>query len=1372
MRNIPYPAILILLFLIFLPPAYAQTGQPPPVLEPAIRFDHLTADDGLAQNSVEAILQDSRGLIWIGTQDGLSRFDGYTFTTYKHDPDNPNSLSHNFIRDIFEDRDGHLWITTNGGGANRFDPHTQTFTPYRHDPHNSNSMGGDIVFSVFQDSSGLFWFGGPFSGLTKYDATTNSYTRHPTDPALPNHLPGGGVWDIKEDDSGNLWVAADFALVKYDLKTEQFTSYPVGAGEQRLVSLHLDDEGRVWGGGSAGLYRFDPQTEQFTFIPYPARLVVNHFFVDDASGLFWIASLGEGLLQFDPRTEQFVKQFLPNPTDPHSLSEDRLNKLYRDESGVLWIGTVDRGLDLLNPHQSRFTRYPYPANALGDENVSSVIGNGSDRLWIATGSILNQIDLSHHQITYVSPELPRQGPATIQSVILDSGGELWLILTPYWLTRFNPATGQFKAYEIIADSPPPERPSGPSPQGGPPAGNAPPPGPPTVPTSIFQDNNHTLWITLQRSGLYRFDPQTETFQAYRQPHPRIVDLNDSRNIISNEITVVTGDAHGGIWLGYGIGALSYFDPATQTFTHYQPDNIGWVEAIYPNQNGTLWLATREGLLHFDPPTKTVTRYTEKDGLPSTFITAIQQDESGNLWLSTKKGLAEFNPQTQTFRRYDAADGLHHNEFNARAAWQAPDGQLYFGGNNGFTAFYPEDVEDNPYQPPVILTDFRLFNEPVAIGPEALLNRPIWETDDLTLNHNQNILTFEFSGLNYASPHKNNYRYMLEGFEEKWNAVDSNHRSATYTSLPAGQYTFRVQASNNNGVWSDKEVSLMINVLPPWWETLWFRGLALALVIGVVLGGYRWRVHSIKHQNQRLEQQVAARTEELQKRTLELAQAKNTAEKAQYAAEAANRAKSTFLANMSHELRSPLNAILGFAQVMRRSTTLTGNDRDNLGIIMSSGEHLLSLINQVLDLSKIEAGHIALNPTNFDVYRLLDNVEDMLALKADDKRLQLIIERHPNVPRYIRTDKVKLRQVLLNLLNNAIKFTDEGGVTLRVGIRNQGVGLKIESPPEQSLVPNSKPLISITFEVEDTGFGIAPDEVDSLFEVFSQTESGRQAQEGTGLGLPISREFVQMMGGDIQVKSWVGQGTIFTFTIQAQPVAAADVGDAHATSKRRVVALKPNQPRYRILIVDDKWINRHLVIKLLEPLGFDLREAENGQEAIEVWKAFKPHLIWMDMRMPILNGYEATRRIKAADTTHSTKIIALTASSFEEERAVVLAAGCDDFVRKPFREAVIFEMMHKYIGVQYLYEDAIPQQAVKPKAGIGDVKAKINVLPSQLTARLKEGIELGDMEIIKAAIADIRGHSFALADELAQLADGFEYGAMLQLIEGTDDEQQA
>jgi signal transduction histidine kinase/CheY-like chemotaxis protein len=506
-------------------------------------------------------------------------------------------------------------------------------------------------------------------------------------------------------------------------------------------------------------------------------------------------------------------------------------------------------------------------------------------------------------------------------------------------------------------------------------------------------------------------------------------------------------------------------------------------------------------------------------------------------------------------------------------------------------------------------------------------------------------------------------------------------------------------------------------------------------------------------NQTLEEQVAGRTLELEREITER-------KRAEEAAQAANRAKSIFLANMSHELRTPLNGIIGFSQLMNRSSTLPSEHQENLSIITRSGEHLLTLINQVLDLSKIEAGRITLNETNFNLHRLLRDLEDMFQLKAETKGLQLFFDFSFDVPRYVRTDEVKLRQVLINLLNNAIKFTQQGRVSVRVSVVSGQWSVE-----KQRTTDNGQR--TLQFEVEDTGAGMASDELDSLFEAFVQTTTGQQAQEGTGLGLTIARSFVQLMGGEMTVSSCVGKGTTFKFDIQATVVESTDIKSQKPT--RRVIGLEPNQPRYRILIVDDLWDNRQLLIKLLSPLGFGLQEASNGQEAIAIWDDWEPHLIWMDIRMPVMDGIEATRRIKATPKGQHTVIVALTASVLEEKRSAGLAVGCAEFIHKPFREADIFDAMHKHIGVRFVYEEptAVPT-STKTKVDVLITPAVLAALPSDLVANLRQAILSLDIESMQSYIAQIGELDQSLAEAIATLAQDFKYKQLLTLTQPTTD----
>jgi signal transduction histidine kinase/DNA-binding response OmpR family regulator len=528
-------------------------------------------------------------------------------------------------------------------------------------------------------------------------------------------------------------------------------------------------------------------------------------------------------------------------------------------------------------------------------------------------------------------------------------------------------------------------------------------------------------------------------------------------------------------------------------------------------------------------------------------------------------------------------------------------------------------------------------------------------------------------------------------------------------------------------------------------------------------------------NAELEDRVQQRTAQLKRAVQAAMRAATQSASDKKAAEAANRAKSEFLANMSHELRTPLNAILGFTQILERDSSLTLAHKENLGIISKSGEHLLSLINDVLDMSKIEAGRLTLNETDFDLYRLLKLVEEMFALKAKSKGIKLLVECDRKIPQYIKTDEKKLRQVLINLLGNAVKFTNAGSVTLRVSLVASHTLRETASASTSSVIgqnkkqiTNDKEQITIYFEVGDTGLGIAPEEMKQLFQPFGQTESGRKSQQGTGLGLAISQEFVQLMGGKINANSVLRQGSKFSFNIQVK-FAPAIAAAPSPTICQRVIGLEPGQPEYRILVADDRATNRQLLLKLLEPIGFAVREAENGQEAVAIWDDWQPHLIWMDMRMPVLDGFEATQQIKSHIRGQATVIIALTASVLEDERSLVLSAGCDAFVSKPFKEEEIFETMAQYLGVRYRYEEndlCVPLSSLENDKHYELTASSLKVMPSEWIEQLHEAAALLDERAILRAIAQIPQEHQLLAQVLQEKVHNFDFDQIMNLARET------
>ncbi len=577
------------------------------------------------------------------------------------------------------------------------------------------------------------------------------------------------------------------------------------------------------------------------------------------------------------------------------------------------------------------------------------------------------------------------------------------------------------------------------------------------------------------------------------------------------------------------------------------------------------------------------------------------------------------------------------------------------------------------------------------------------------------LEFNYSAASFAAPDRIRFRYRLEGYDTDW--IDAGpRRTATYTRIPPGTYTFQVTAASESGVWNETGAAFGFSLRPWFWQTAWFRALvALGLVLAMA-GAYRYRVRQLRAR----ERELLALVDE---RTRGLRQEKERAEEA-------NRAKSLFLANMSHELRTPLNGILGFAQLMARRGARDPDDQHHLATILRSGEHLLGLINDVLSLSKIEAGRASVVNAPFDPTALLRSLHEMLKLRADTKGLVLELILDPGLPRAVVGDAGRLSQILINVVGNAIKFTETGHVRVRAAVRD-GRG---------------------TFEVEDTGPGIGADEQRELFQPFVQTASGRRAKEGTGLGLALSRQLAQQMGGDVVLGSASEHGCTFRIDVPLQPAQA----DAVVPEARRVVSLAPGQPAWRILVADDVLENRVLLRSLLAAVGFDVREAPSGAVTLELWQAWQPHLIWMDKRMPGIDGLEATRRIRALEAGQrgrQTKILALSASALDHERDAILAAGCDDFLGKPFREDAVFAAMRRHLpGLEYTYEEA----KRVPRAPLPSVvtAARLTALPRLLLEELRAALMQGDTEAALRLTSEMAGYDETLAAELRALIEAF------------------
>ncbi|WP_437326117.1 ATP-binding protein [Sorangium sp. So ce381] len=551
------------------------------------------------------------------------------------------------------------------------------------------------------------------------------------------------------------------------------------------------------------------------------------------------------------------------------------------------------------------------------------------------------------------------------------------------------------------------------------------------------------------------------------------------------------------------------------------------------------------------------------------------------------------------------------------------------------------------------------------------------------------------------------------------------------------------------------------------------GISAFVVVGtlllVALWALRRRLHARERELERKAQELAVSRAAEQRLVEELAEARRAEEEARRAREEAmnaSRSKSAFLANMSHELRTPLNSILGFAQLVERDPSLADRHRENLAVICKSGEHLLGLVNDILEMAKIEAGRMTLVDAEFDLHDTLSGLSEMFAVEAQKRGLTLTVERAQDVPRHVHGDEGKLRQVLINLLGNALKFTPRGSVTLRASAR-RSTGVR-----EGGAHDGAAGRVRVSFEVADTGRGMAKEELAELFEAFAQTATGRQSREGTGLGLHISRRIVRMMGGDIRVESQAGRGTTLRFDVRLSLVDAPDAragGAARHPAALRAVGLSPGQPRYRVLVVDDRWDVRHCLLKLLDSVGIEARSATNGLGAVAQWETWSPHLVLLDLRMPLLDGYEAASRIKSSPRGHETVVVAMTASAFEQNRALAAEAGCDDFVSKPFRDADILGLLTKHLGARFEYEERAAEPGAAQGAPAVDLARAAAGLPAALRKDLRRAATRLDAKAVQATIDRFRPEDAELAGAVAELARGYRFDSILALSSADEEE---
>ena len=1036
-------------------------------------MDYYANEAGLSQNSINCIYQDKLGYMWFGTQDGLNRFDGYSFTVYRSDTRDSTSLSDNFILGLDGDAAGNLWIATRGGGLNKYEITTGRFTNYRHKQADSASLSYDRTRAVLVDNQGKVWVATRGGGLNKLDPATGKFQRFRHKPTDSTSLLSDEVFCLYQDNEGGLWAGTARGLSKYNPVTGSFTNYKLGY----VRAILEDNSGNFWigvfGRGLVKLNRATGYTQVFAHQSgNPKSLSNNNIFTllqPDATSLL-VGTKGGYLNRFSLKDSTFTTLEVSHPN---------VRSLYQDNAGNTWVG-LRVGLHKMNANQRKFLYYRnslvHP-NLLTDNNTYAVYKDSFGDVWAGSyNSGLARINSrTGEKIHYTASRAYEHGlrDNKIRALFEDSQHRFWVGTRNKGLYVFNRQQNSFSPVSLAV------------------AGSI----TPGSINQIFEDSTGDIWVCTF-SGLRKID-SSGNITAYTTANSELF-VNDTWSI--------TQDKEGKFYIGLYAAGLDVFNPKTNQFKHYghNPENPAslannGVSYVYPDKNNRIWVAIYGGGLDwFHPDTETFTHYSRAKGLSNPALYGILEDSRGNLWMSHNAGISMFNPANETFTNYGAKDGLFAGEFNSGAYMQTPDGQMLFGGTQGLVSFYPDKFKPNSFVPPVHITQVSLFNKPLKVAPGTTLDSLPEFDNYLVLEPDQGYFSFEFVALNYINSAANAYKYKLEGFDKDW--IDAGtERKAHYTNVPPGKYVFKVVAANNDGVWNKQGDQLTIWVKTPWWMTTTFKILLILVVVLAFIAIYKLRVRTIKHQKRVLQQQVKERTAELAEQAKELATKNDKLLKL-------NQEKNELIAIVSHDLRSPLNQIKGLLSVIALTdTSIKPETKENMGLIELSVERLRAMVARVLDINAIESGVIELKNERFELNDVIELVLSNFKALADKKNIDLLFNPcQPSVR--VLLDKNYLIQILENLVSNALKFS-QSNTTVTISCHPSKAKVKVQ--------------------VADEGPGITEADKKQLFGQYKKLSARPTAGEAsTGIGLSIVKKYVTAMGGEVWCKNNPKKGMSF------------------------------------------------------------------------------------------------------------------------------------------------------------------------------------------------------------------------------------------------------
>lgn len=1092
----------------------------------------LNTSDHLSQNTIQCIYQDRFGFMWFGTQDGLNKYDGYRIEVFEHHSEDANSLSANHVTAISEDYQGNLWIGTRTGGLNKFDITKNTFSRFEFKDHDPYSISSNQINVIFTDSQANLWVG-TSQGLDLLRKGSPRFQRVSLSADGEIHT-DQDVRSIFEDRSKNIWIGTtaglkllrNGCLISYEERRVQ--------GQDNTINTIIEDQGgAIWLGTNSGLRLFEK--EKGTFTAYAIDPDKNsHGGLNPVFSLlksnenrFWIGS-NTTLQLFDATSKKIVP--ISDRTEGDSrMPNDGIYSLFQDKAQTLWIGTTSQGILKLDKNLTVFPSYKASlTNIPSAKNiVRGLAEDNSGNLYLATDAGMDYFDRASLSYTsYVHQNNKQNSLAsnyTTSVIFSKRSGLVWIGTYSNGVDVFDPKRRTFqhmttdaKEWQLSSNSI----------------------------DVLLEDNQGRIWIGTDGGGINMYDPAANKVSTYQYDR-----LNPGRSPSDNTVLALCQDRSGNIWIGGYSKGISILNPTNNTFSHINTQNSkltsNVISCFFEDSRGNMWIGTQGGGLNrYDKKTRAISSVADKNGLITSSINYITADFTGKLWISTNMGIVSFDPVKQISRSFGKVNNLKAMEFNLGAGARLSTGEIVMGSINGFNIVDPSRLNFNYNKPNVVLTGLQLFNKPVTIKTKnSPLKQTLLTSNTLVLDYSQSVFTLTFTALDYTSPENNQYAYILEGFDSEWNHTGNVH-SASYTNLDPGTYVFKVKATNNDGVWSDKQASLLIHIKAPYWMTWWFKFAVVFLLVAAAYLFYKYRLNLERKQKakllalvkrstakvreqashlKKLNEDLLKNTSSLEQLNIELIQQKTqerearlVAETAQKQADAANSAKSTFLAAMSHELRTPINGVIGMASLLTE-TTLNGEQKEYTNAIVTSGQSLLSVINDILDFSRIESGNIEVEQHSFELRTCLEDVYELFGPKILDSGIDLLYLFEDQVPSFVMADSLRLRQILTNLVGNAVKFTHRGQVLVKVA-----VACRLEHG------------MRLRFTITDTGIGIPLEQQKNLFKPFHQLDSSiTRKYGGSGLGLVICERLVKLMGGKIDVSSELGKGTTFTFEISCK-----------------------------------------------------------------------------------------------------------------------------------------------------------------------------------------------------------------------------------------------